>query len=136
MRAAAVLAGVLATGCGLLPSAPPEWVVNRNPLPSCGEEVLEQGEVGDVEARTCLLEAYQEGRAAELVSTFPTIEGDPITRYVRVHENGVVEIFHDATRDSFGSGEWERIRCEALIPAADPPGQVFLENGCTQEPVP
>jgi hypothetical protein len=143
--AAALLVAVIASGCGLLPSAPPDWVVNRNPLPSCGEETLEQGELEDVGARTCLLQAFQEGRAAELISQSVTIEGDPITRYVRVHENGVVEVFVDATRDRFGSGEWERLRCEALVPVEqvnDPPDlvlparMVFVEDGCAHEPVP
>jgi hypothetical protein len=143
MRPAAILAAILVTGCGLLPA--PDWVVNRRPLPSCGEEMLEQGEGGDVALRTCLLEAYQEGRPAELVSTQPTIEGDPITRYIRVHENGVVEIFHDATRDRFGSGGWERLVCDRLVPVAeanDPPDNVFAETmvfievGCEALPVP
>ena len=143
MRPAAVVAAVVLAGCGLLVA--PDWVVNRHPLPSCGEEVLEQGEAGDVDARTCLLEAYEEGLPAELISTQPTIEGDPITRYIRVHENGVVEIFVDSTRDRFGSSEWERLRCEMLVPvddANDPPDlvfpadMVFVEDGCVPEPIP
>ena len=145
MRPAAILAAAVLTGCGMLPTTPPAWVVNRRPLPACGIEELGQGEAGDEEVRGCLLAAYQEGRAAEMISTFPTIEGDPITRYIRVHENGVVEIFVDATRDRFGSGAWERVRCEALVPVEqvnDPPdtvfapGTVFVEDGCTGEPVP
>lgn len=134
MRAAALLAAVVATGCGLLPPVPPDWVANRQPLPACGEEVRALGEAGDVAARTCLLDAHVEGRPAELISTQPTIEGDPITRYVRVHENGVVEIFVDATRDRFGSGTWERLRCETLT--AVPDETVFVESGCEELPVP
>jgi hypothetical protein len=139
MRLAALLTLAAATGCGLLPPALPDWIVNRQPLPSCGEEVLEQGQAGDVEMRTCLLEAYRDGRPAELISTFPTIEGDPITQYIRVHENGVVEIFVDATRDRFGSGAWERMVCDELTPvdeADDQSGRVFVEAGCEVLPVP
>jgi hypothetical protein len=146
MRFTGLLAAVaVVAGCGVLPSVPPDWVVNRNPLPSCGEERLDQGGARDVAARTCLLEAFQEGRAAELISTGPTVEGDPITRYIRVHENGVVELFIDASRDRFGSGRWERVRCEALVPVEqvnDPPDlffpaeEVFVEDGCAPEPVP
>ena len=62
------------------------------------------GEGVDAEARTCLLEAFEEGRGAELITTQTSVEGDPITRYIRVHENGTVEIFHDATQDQYGSG--------------------------------
>ena len=145
MRVAAGFAVLMVTGCGLLPSAPPDWVVNRQPLPSCGEEVLAQGEAGNREMRTCLLEAFQAGEAAELITTQPSIEGDPITRYIRVHDNGVVEIFHDATRDRFGSGEWERLTCARLVAVEemdDQPGEawpadmVFIEEDCEFLPVP
>ncbi len=57
----------------------------------------------------------------------------------------MVEIFLDATRDRFGSGRWERIRCEVLLPVAEandphnptfPDEMVFVENGCEELPVP
>jgi hypothetical protein len=146
MRPAAVVAGALfLAACGILPGPVPEWVVNRQPLESCGEEVLSQGEPHDQAVRGCLLQAFEDGRGAELISRQPTIEGDPITRYLRVHENGVVEIFVDATGDRFGSGRWERIVCDELVPvgeANDPPDvvfpaeMVFVENGCEELPVP
>ena len=144
MRLGAGLAvAVLAVGCGMLPGAMPEWVANRQPLESCGEEVLDQGDLPDEAARRCLLEAYEAGRGAELISTQPTVEGDPVTTFVRVHENGVVELFLDATRDRFGSGTWERLVCDALIPVDEmppdrvfPSGMVFVEDGCEQLPLP
>ena len=132
-------------GCGFLPSIPPDWVVDRLPLESCGEEVAGHGEGLDVASRQCLLNAFEDGRGAELISTFTSVEGDPITRYTRVHENGTVEVFVDATRDRFGSGAWERLRCERLAPVAefnDPPDNVmpaeyvFVEEGCESLPVP
>jgi hypothetical protein len=145
MRLVALPAAALLTACGLLPSAPPDWVVNRQPLAACGEEVLEQGESSDAAARACLFDAYQAGRGAELITTQPTIEGDPWTRYIRVHDNGVVELFVDATRDRFGSGRWERFLCERLVSveeANDPPDlvfpaeMVFVEENCRELPVP
>ncbi len=145
MRWAVGLLAILLCGCGVLPSVEPEWVVNRKPLESCGREQVGHGEGIDVAARTCLLQAFEDGRGAELVSTVTSIEGDPITRFVRVHENGTVEIFVDATRDRFGSGEWERLRCDSLLPVAeanDPPdlvfpeSQVFVEQGCESLPLP
>jgi hypothetical protein len=143
MRLAAGLAmAVLVAGCGILPGAVPDWVVNRQPLEPCGEE--SPGGMND-DARACLLEAYEAGQGAELISTQTTVEGDPITRYIRVHENGAVEIFVDATRDQFASGIWSRLVCDRLIPVAeanDPPdlvfpdAMVFTEDGCEELPIP
>jgi hypothetical protein len=136
---AAVWAAGLIAGCGI--PGVPEWVANRQPLESCGEETPEGL---NAEARACLLDAYEAGSGAELISTQNSLEGDPIVRYIRVHENGVVEIFHDATRDSFGSGEWERLLCAGLIPVAEardrddvhPAEMVFIEDACEPLPVP
>jgi hypothetical protein len=130
MRATALLAALAITGCGVLPPAQPDWVTNRQPLPSCGEESGER----NAEGRGCLLEAFDTGSGAEFVSRESTIEGDPITSYFRVHENGVVEIFVDATQDKYGSEQWERIRCESLT--AVPDERVFAQIGCGELPVP
>jgi hypothetical protein len=136
---------MMAAGCDLLPSIPPDWVTNRLPLPACGEEVVAQGGEFDVAARTCLLQAFDAGRGAEVITTQTSVEGDPITRYIRVHDNGTIELFVDATRDAYGSGEWERLRCERLTPVADaedppdltfPDAMVFVEVGCEPLPAP
>ena len=85
----------------------------------------------------CLLEAFEvERRRDDQHRT--TIEGDPITRYIRVHENGVVEIFVDATRDQFGSGEWERLRCESwsVAEANDPHNLAFRPTWSSSRTVP
>ena len=133
---------LLTSACGLLPVPAPDWVTNREPLASCGVEEAGLGEGVDPAARQCLLEAFRDGRSAELTSTMNSVEGDPITRILRVHADGPVEIFIDATRDRFGSGRWERLACRALVPVAevnDPPNTlypddwVFVEDGC--EPV-
>ncbi len=140
MRMSGVLVAMaLTTGCGLLSFVPPDWVTNRDPLPLCGEEDIGHGDGFDPAARACLLEAFQDGRSAELISTQTSIEGDLITRYLRVHESGTIELFVDATRDRFGSGQWERLECQRLVPVAeynDPPDTVlpaefvFVEDGC------
>lgn len=143
MRAVALLTMLTLSSCGLLP--PPDWVANRQPLPSCGEEVVEQGGSFDVDARECLLEAFAERHGAELISTQRSVEGDPIISYIRVHENGTIEIFVDATADRFGSEDWARLRCEKLVPVADandppdlvyPDDIVFVEDGCEALPLP
>ena len=142
---APLLGLLLLAGCGIFSGPPPDWVTNRQPLDSCGEEDYGRGEGVDVEARQCLLAAFEAGRGAELITTMTSVEGDPVTRYIRVHENGTVEIFHDASRDQYGSGGWERSRCERLVPveeANDPPDlsfpehDVFVEEDCTTLPVP
>jgi hypothetical protein len=140
MRHAALLGAVAAfvSACGFLP--PPAWVTDREPLESCGTEDVGQGGVGmDVGARRCLLAAYEAGEGAELVTTQPSVEGDPITRIIRVHPDGTVEILYDATKDRYGSGSWQLLRCDRLFSVAeanDPPDtvypddMVFVEDRC------
>jgi hypothetical protein len=67
----------------------------------------------------CILQAFAAGRPAELVITFATIEGDPITNYVRVLDAGRVELFTDTTRDSYGSQGWVHSSCTDLDEAED-----------------
>ena len=134
---AAAVVLLLGAACA---AGPPAAFRDREPLPPCGEEQSQHGESWNVEARQCLFDAYREGRAAELIVTQVTVEGDPITEVTRVHENGTVERWVDATQDSWGSGEWEHLRCDRLIAARDyndPPDRflpevhVFVAEGCT-----
>jgi hypothetical protein len=137
MRIALVmLAGlVMLSACGLASVVTPEWVTNRRPLPSCGVEWLTTEGGMDAEARRCLLSAWTEGEDAELVTHLTTVEGEPLTRYLRAHANGTIDVFVDATRDAFGSGRWERLRCDALAPATgDDDELVFTEEGCEALP--
>jgi hypothetical protein len=144
-RVATMMIGALLVACGLVAGPDPDWITNRLPLTSCGVEELGLEGAYDADARACLLAAHESGGGAELVTTVTSIEGDPITRYLRVHENGVIELFVDATRDRFGSGEWERFRCDDLVPVADasdppdvtfPDAMVFVEEGCEPLPIP
>jgi hypothetical protein len=139
-RALAAIA-VLVAGCGLIGGRRPmpEYVGKREVLPVCGSEQSQHGEALNVGARQCLLKAFSEGRAAEFITTQMSVEGDPVTRIIRVLADGSVQIFADATRDRFGSGKWEEIRCTRLLPVSkynDPPDQfvpldtVFVEDGC------
>ncbi len=130
---------LLLCGCGLLPSAQPDWIVNRLPLTSCGEEVLERGDT-DVEARQCLLDAFRAGEGAELISTTAAGEDGQVTRYLRVHENGTIEIFTDATQDPTGSGAWERETCTQMLGADEVRDvwveEVFVMIDCQSQPIP
>ena len=129
----------MVAGCGMLPAGQPEWVANREPLPSCGEERLARGDT-NVEARQCLFDAFEAGRDAELISTESITEGREVTRYLRVHENGTIEIFTDATRDSLGSGTWERETCGQMLSAEEVRDvwieEVFIILDCQEQPVP
>lgn len=59
----------------------------------------------------CLLSIDAQREGAEVLLTSLTAEGDPITTYYRVLPGGGVEVFTDATADSFGSGEWSHDLC-------------------------
>ena len=121
-------------------SAQPDWIVNRLPLASCGEEVLERGDT-DVEARQCLLDAFRAGEGAELISTQAAGQDGQITRYLRVHENGTIEIFIDATGDPTGSGAWERETLRRRCSVPDEVRDVWVEEvfvmiDCQSQPIP
>lgn len=102
----------------------PEVFRKREPLPSCGDYVLGLGlgEQLPPAASACLL---AEG-SAELAVSRLTIEGDPIVAYYRADPGPVLDVFIDATRDSFGSGTWVRKTCTGFDPARGRP------TGCTE----
>ena len=124
----------IGTGCGILPPPTPDWVTGRTELPSCGAEEVTADRLPNRAARECVLDAWRESRAAELITERPTVEGDPVTTIVRVLPDGSVELFVDATHDRFGSGEWERLTCQGLRPVRPGDGLddswVFVEEGC------
>jgi hypothetical protein len=133
------LAAVLLAGCGLLPAAQPDWVANREVLPACGQERQVRGDT-DVEARQCLLDAFRAGREAELISTEAITEGREVTRYLRVHADGTIEVFTDATRDTLrADAGWTRETCGQMLGAEEVRDvwieEVFIILDCTEEAV-
>ncbi|CAM3179765.1 hypothetical protein NODU109028_01990 [Nocardioides dubius] len=87
----------------------------RTPFRSCGEQFLAPFLDGTGLAfADCMRDALRERRTAEAVVTLTTVEGDPVTTYLRLRRNGTVEVFTDATQDKFGSGTWERRTCRRL----------------------
>jgi hypothetical protein len=107
-------------------------VTDRRPLPACGVELTTEEGGMDADARHCLLAAWEAGEEAELITRFTTAEGDATTRYLRVHAGGFIELIVDATLDALGSGRWERLACDSLVPVADDgeAGLVFTVEGC------
>ncbi|MGH2446411.1 MAG: hypothetical protein ACRDGD_10285 [Candidatus Limnocylindria bacterium] len=94
--------------------SPPE-VVARDPLPSCGAEVvtrLATGDVYDPDARGCLWAAYEAGDPSEFVSQVVSVEGTTIVTIYRVIGPGEVEVYIDWTHD-YG-GTWQLHRCTTL----------------------
>jgi hypothetical protein len=133
-----VLSIVLA-GCEGFTEPVPDWVANRQPLEACADGVV-AAESPEAEAgQACILDAYRSGRGAELVTAGEMETGAPLTSYVRVHENGTLEMFLNLGADPTAPGAWERFRCEALVPTdgvRDPGEGVFTVEGCEMLPIP
>jgi hypothetical protein len=95
------------SGCAAGPAAPvetPSQFTDREPLPSCGELELAQGDAIPAENLECLEAAGDEG--AELAVTRPTTEGDPVTEYYRVLPGGGWEAYIDGSQDREGGVWW------------------------------
>jgi len=139
MRAAAGLAVVILAGCGILQPGVPDWVTNRQPLDGCADGVIAADSPEVAAAQQCMLDAFQAGRGAELVTSGEMATGEPLTSYVRVHENGTVEMFLNLGDDPSAPGAWERMRCDELVPTAivrGPAEGVFTVEGCEMLPIP
>ena len=127
---------LLLTGCAIVgaPTSTP------TPERDCGQEQVGPDGTGDVEGRTCLLDAFVAGEPAVFVSSTTTVEGDPIIRTYHVSGSGEMGIEHDARRDRLGSGKIELLRCNGLVSVEEwsaahpgepyPAGWVFIEDGC------
>jgi len=65
--------------------------------------------------------------------------GAPMTSYIRVHENGVIEVFRNLGSDLGAPGAWERMRCRSLVATQgnrDPLEGIFTLQDCEMLPVP
>ncbi|GAB3461503.1 hypothetical protein AB1207_06805 [Kineococcus endophyticus] len=83
----------------------------RPALPQCTPIAVPQGQSVPVTVQECLLSPDAQRTGAEVRVTSLTTEGDPIEAYYRVLPGGTVEVFTDATADSFGSEGWSHTRC-------------------------
>jgi hypothetical protein len=84
--------------------------------PSCGSYWNRNTPVAPKRRRvnTCIVNAAHDGRHARAVAVLTTIEGDPIVSYVFVRGRRDVLVVMDSTRDRFGSGGWQRLRCRGI----------------------
>lgn len=104
------LAALLLSGCAAGPDPAKGQFDGREPLESCGQVTLGQGERLPADAWDCLEAGVTTG--AELVVALPTTEGDTIRYYFRVGPDlDGVEIFIDSTEDQWGTGKWDRRQC-------------------------
>jgi hypothetical protein len=98
-------------------SAPPD-ATDQGDAVMCGAEVITNDDAetdrGDPVARRCFIDAADAGTAAVFVRSQDTVEGDPIVEVWHTDENGSITLYVDATRDAFGSGEWETVGCTGL----------------------
>jgi hypothetical protein len=90
------------------------------------------------DARRCLAAAYQNGIPAELVTTRPSIEGDPIRTVFRVLGPGRVEIYVDSTQDAWSNRTWSHSLCSSLAfdETAPQSPEVGWGDDCTTEEIP
>ena len=97
--------------------------------PSCGSYWNRNTPVDAKQRRvnTCIVTAARQARRARAVAVYTTVEGDPITNYVFVRGARDILVVTDATRDRFGAGRWERLRCKRLTAE----GGYLGWSGCT-----
>lgn len=122
MAAAGVLAATTIGGCSLFGDAVQQQWEDRPSLASCGRVDLGVGEQLEDTSRTqvdCLTTALASGAGGELVVTFVTTEGDPITEYLRVTRARTTEVYIDASKDRFSDGKWSYAACPNPTSALD-----------------
>jgi hypothetical protein len=118
-RAGGALLVAVVAGCA--PAMPPPHpdVAGRPVLPSCGVEDLRGGstrERANVDARRCIIAAWEDREPAELTRYRPNIEGQPpVTEIVRVLGDGRVELFHFAGHGGAIPGFWRHSTCDDLL---------------------
>jgi len=101
---------LLTSGCG---DEVQEQFEDRTALPGCGRVdagLQRDWREMDPAAWDCFAGALAAGTDAELRVDFFTDEGDPVPTWYRL-DDGRLEIYVDATDDSFGSGEWMFSTC-------------------------
>jgi hypothetical protein len=127
---ALALALVVGAGCGGGSGGGglSDSVGSRRRMPSCGTYTAGEGELSaeDAAIRECFLAAFREGTQKELTVTAPSLEGDPITTIYRVLGRGDLELFVDASADTFAAVKTYHQRCTSV--AED--GTGLTAGGC------
>lgn len=117
-------------------SPPPAEVVNRDPLTSCGVEIVRSLDfVGrNPEARECFADAYAAGEPAEFIIVSVTLEGAPNLSIWRVLGPESVELYSDPTHDMGGGTSWTLYQCASIDVSDDAEGTPYFGLGaCDHE---
>lgn len=104
---------LLLPACQYTPSALEDW--RDDPSRGRYENRNEPVSAEQERANRCLLEAFATGRPAELVVTFHSVEGDPVTTYYRILGPHRVEVFVDNTADRYSDQKWVHMLCGDLV---------------------
>jgi len=115
-------------GAGSSDDGVSESVESRRPMPSCGayEAPLGEPSAEDRAIRDCFLAAFREGREAEVAITVTSLEGDPIITIYRVLGPSDVELFVDASADTFSPVKTYHQRCTAVAEG----GSALVAENC------
>ncbi|WP_432548331.1 hypothetical protein [Kineococcus sp. SYSU DK004] len=90
----------------------PRAFTERVPYPTCPPVEVPLGGASLPPVLQCLTAPGAGREGAEVRVTTLTEEGDPIRTSYRLLPAGAgVDVFTDATDDSYGSGGWEHVRC-------------------------
>lgn len=126
---AAALALVLATGCGGGTGDPlSDSAESRRRMPSCGAYTAGPGPLAaaDAAVRECFLAAFRAGTEKEVTVTASTMEGDPIVTIYRVLGPNDLELFVDASADTFAAVRAYHQRCTSVAEEGD----TLVAGGC------
>ena len=86
----------------LIISPTPALIRDLEPLPFCRSELVErtvEGDRHDGAARDCFWADYEADRPAQMISTFPTVEGTIVREIYRVLGPDEIEWIIDSTHD-------------------------------------
>jgi hypothetical protein len=114
---------------GVALAGAPEEVLSLDGAQWCG---VDPADDPNPDARTCMEEAWATGSPAVGVLALTTIEGAPLVEVLRIDTGGFVVRWVDATRDSFGSLQWEGPWYCSDLEVID--GQPITAGDCNAEP--
>ena len=113
---------VAGSGCSLFGDPVQRQWEDRDRVTSCGTVQLDPVRRMDslpADVEECLEAALTSRTGGELVLSYLTTEGDPVTEYRRVTPAGTTEVFTDATKDQLGDHTWLYGSCDHPASATD-----------------
>ena len=112
-----------------LEGKPPQAVVDRDPLPFCGEE---SNGVPNAAARECFARAVVAGGKAEFIKHVVASEGDQMVLLYRHVGTGSMEIWQDMGVTTNVDHRWQHLWCDLTLLTAP---RWFVEGTCAGGPI-